>query len=148
MKKEEITAVQIRLDAGRENTILSILLAADGSINRMGSGRFSDINAEKELHIGADQERLFRDFISQMPDDLLEYAGRYDLPEPQGLPCKLTMLFAGEGESGVGFEFIYGSRSQGPPAEIQELIVEAIRITDGWLQNQNSKPDKPWWKVW
>src|SRR5262245_8314506 len=100
MKKGEITAVQIRLDAGRENTILSILLAADGSINRIGNGRYSDIGAEKVLHIGAGQQQLFSDFISLMPDDLLEYAGRYDLTEPRGLPCKLALLFAGRGDSG------------------------------------------------
>jgi hypothetical protein len=144
MKKEEITAVHIRLDAGRGNTILSILLAADGSINRMGNGRLSDIKTEKELHIGAGQEQLFRDFTNRMPDDMLQYAGRYDLPEPRGLPCKLTLLFAGPNESGVGFEFNYGSESQGPPTEIQELLIAAVEITDGWLKAQK----KPWWKPW
>ena len=146
MNKEEIKAVHIRLDAGRENTILSILLAADGSVNRMGNGRLS--NTDKDLYIGAGQEQLFRDFISRIPDDLLGYAGRYDLPEPRGLPCKLTLLFAGQDESGAGFEFRYGSESQGPPAEIQQLLIAAVEITDGWLQAQQSRTQKRWWKPW
>jgi hypothetical protein len=148
MNKEEIKAVHIRLDAGRENTILSILLAADGSINRMGNGRLGDIDAEKVLNIGAGQEQVFRAFISRMPDDMLQYAERYDLPEPRGLPCKLTLLFAGPDDSGVGFEFNYGSESQGPPAEIQELLLAAVEITDGWLRTQKSKTQKSWWKPW
>ena len=145
MKKEEVTAVHIRLDAGRGKTILSILLASDGSINRMGNGQ---LNADKDLYIGARQERLFHDFISRMPDDLLAYAGRYDLPEQRGLPCKLTLLFAGPADSGVGFEFNYGSESQGPPTEIQELLIAAVEITDGWLKAQKSGAKKPWWKPW
>lgn len=139
MKREDIKAVYIRLDAGRENTILSIMLAADGSINRMGNGRLSDIDAEQPLYIGAGQQELFRTFTARMPDDLLEYAGRYELPNPQGLDCQLTLLFAGQGDSGVRFEFIYGSESQGPPVEIQELLIAAIEITDGWLKTQKAK---------
>jgi hypothetical protein len=146
MNKEEIKAVHIRLDAGRENTILSILLASDGSINRMGNGRLRD--NDKDLYIGAGQEQLFRDFISRMPGDLLAYAGRYEMPEPQGLPCKLTLLFAGPGDTGVGFEFHYGSESQGPPTEIRELITAAVEITDGWLEAQKVGAKKPWWKPW
>lgn len=148
MKKEEIKTVSLRLDAGRENTILSILLAVDGSIKRMGNGRFSDIDAKKELHIGAGQEQLFRDFVSHIPNDIFKYAGRYDLPEPQGLPCTLTLLFQGHDDSGVGYEFNYGSESQGPPEEIQELVTVAIETTNKWLEAQNIKTSKPWWRLW
>ncbi len=148
MKKEEVTAVFIRLDAGRENTILSILLAADGTVNRMGNGRASDIDAENTLYIGAGQQRLFHDFISRVPDDLLEYAGRYDMPEPRGIPCKLTLLFAGRGDTGARFEVNYGSESQGPPLGIRESVAAAVEITDGWLRAQHAKVRKPWWKLW
>ena len=112
MKKEEVTADFIRLDAGRENTILSILLAADGTVNRMGNGRAGDIAAESTLYIGAGEQRLFHDFISRMPDALLERPGRYDMPEPQGIPCRLTLLFAGRGDTGARFEVNYGSESE------------------------------------
>ena len=148
MNKDEIITVSLRLDVGRENTILSILLAADGSIKRMGNGRFSDIDTKKELHIGAGQEQLFRDFASIIPDEIFEYAGRYDLPEPQGLPCQLTLLLQGRDDSGIGYEFNYGSESQGPPEEIQELVTTAIKITDKWLEAQNIKTPKPWWRLW
>lgn len=136
MKKEEVKAVDIELDAGKNNSILSILLMADGSINRMGNGRLD--NSEKVFHIGVTQEPLFQTFMSYVPDNLFDYAGGYDLPKQAGLPCKLTIRFHGRQSTGAHFEFNYGSESQGPPAEIQKLVIAAVAITDQWLQRENS----------
>ena len=130
---EKTDKVLISLGVG-ERQSLFILLAADGSINRLGSGAAD--NQEKDMFIGVTRDGLFEEFMRRVPGGLLEHQGAYDIAEKQGVTCKLSLLF-GSGESTLaGFEFTYGSESQGPPQEICDLVLAARELTEPWYRTQ------------
>ena len=135
MQKSAAVACAITLEVnGARN--LFVLLSADGTVNRQGNGRSdSDTGA---LYLGATDKPLFKSLMMNVPNDLFQRAGSYGDPAPRGLPCKLTIIFEGGGESAV-FEYEYGSESSGPPAEIRELVVNAIELTDPYYIRQGRK---------
>jgi hypothetical protein len=117
------------------DTALFMLLAEDGTVNRMGDG--STTNTDREMFIGRHPEPLFARFISRITPDLLEHQGAYDLPNRKGANCELTLLLGYRGsERSAGFKFIYGSESQGPPREIAELVRYAAELTTPWHEAQ------------
>lgn len=135
MQKSAAVACAITLEVnGARN--LFVLLGADGTVNRQGNGQ-SDSDT-KELYLGATNKPLFKSLMMNVSDDLFQRAGRYGDPAPRGLPCKLTITFEGGGESAI-FEYEYGSESSGPPAEIRELIVNAIALTNPYYIRQGRK---------
>ncbi len=138
-KVSDITAVSISLRIA-EQTALFVLLAADGTVNRLGTGAVD--NEENDLFIGVTQEPLFATLLSHFRDDLLEHLGGYDLPEKLGQPCTLSigLKFANEDEDGFGFR--YGSESQGPPRAIVEVVTTAVRLTDPWFEEQKLMVDR------
>lgn len=151
-KVSDINAVHVTLEIG-DKQALFILLAADGTINRFGTGSVN--NKDNDLFIGVTQEPLFKQLLSNLDDDMLDHMGGYDVPEQHGIPCKLSigLAFAGDYENGFGFR--YGSESQGPPEEIIQFVTAAVQLTDPWFQEQKkmvniseSDEKKPWWKLW
>jgi hypothetical protein len=148
----DITAVHITLETGGKQALF-ILLAADGSINRLGSG--SVTNTDNDLFIGITKEPLFAKLMAHLDNEMLKYMGGYDIPDQRGVPCKLSigLAFANEEENGFGFR--YGSQSQGPPDEIVQIVTAALQLTNPWFQQQKGMVSKskagtkkPWWKLW
>ena len=131
--KEQLAHVVITLDiAGRP--ALFVGLSEDGSIRRMGTGSVS--NTERDLYIGDGQSELFASFMEQVPEEIFSACGRYELPARQGADCLLTILFGTKSEPpvGVGFEFLYGAESEGPPDDICRLVRAAVELTGPWFQ--------------
>ena len=130
--KDEFDAVVISLKVN-EQPALFVLLAADRTVNRIGTGALD--NVEKALFIGATADNLYEKFMAKVRDDMFEHAGCYDQPEPKGQPCKLTMAFR-RPKDPVGFEFSFGSESEGPPEELAELVKYATELTEPWYETQ------------
>jgi hypothetical protein len=117
------------------DTALFILLAEDGTVNRMGDGSIS--NTDHEMFIGLNREPLFARFMSRVTQEMLKHQGAYELPNRKGANCELTLLLGYRGsERSAGFKFIYGSESQGPPREIAELVRYAAELTTPWHEEQ------------
>jgi hypothetical protein len=139
----EFATALITLKVNGETALL-ILLAEDGSVNRMGNG--SVTNTDHVLVIGVNSEPLFARFMARVTPEMLRYQGAYEFPNRKGANCELTILlgYRGGDRSG-GFGFLYGSESQGPPRDIAELVRYAVELTTPWqeetkrLQSQKMK---------
>ncbi len=153
--KENINLVSVTLKIDQD-IALFILLAADGSVNRMGNGSLE--HREKALFIGI-SEGLFAQFMEKVEDEIFAHAGRYTLPKPKGPLCTLTIVFQLSEEENTGFEFVYGAYSDGPPHEIKELTRHAVAVTEPWFEEQkamaksqkgeasddSAPPKRRWW---
>ena len=74
------------------------------------------------------------------------------MPNPIGTECRLTMIFQGKNDVDYSFRVVYGSESDGPPYELAEILINAVKLTDGWykeqLANIPATVEKKWWRVW
>ena len=133
MRVKDIVAVNITLDVDSEPSLF-ILLAADGTVNRLGTGAVT--NKEKDLFIGRSLEPLLDKLLSNLTDEMLRFMGGYELPDKRGPLCRLSVgLQFSNGETD-GFGFTYGAESEGPPREIAEFVRAAIMITKPWYDSQ------------
>jgi len=114
---------------------LFILLEQDGTIQRSGTG--SEDSTETRLYMGRTQPPPLDALRQKVRADLFQYGGIYDLPNPAGKPCKLVVGLDGEGGA-VGFEIRFGSESLGIPAELYQLLCDAIDITEPWYEQQKA----------
>jgi hypothetical protein len=118
-----------------KDTALFILIAEDGTVNRMGDGSLSSANAD--VFIGINREPLFSRFVARITPEMLVQQGAYDVPNRKGAECELTILLGYRGsERSAGFKFVYGAESQGPPREIAELVRYAAELTAPWHEEQ------------
>ncbi|MEL6654022.1 MAG: hypothetical protein AAFQ87_24780 [Bacteroidota bacterium] len=115
-------------------TELMVMLAQGGAVNRVG-GMDDDHNP---FCIGTSDEGLFTAFMEQLPAELAEMSGRYTFPDPQGDLCLLSLSLSGP-TLDTGFEFTYGSDSQGPPEEIVALVELLLDLTDPWYDEQRQR---------
>jgi hypothetical protein len=157
--KESIKAISVDLEVNGKPSLF-ILLADDGTVNRLGTGTAD--NTERDLYIGLAEEPLFEQLRDEVQPDWISLQGEYDVPGKEGLPCTLTILFACGADQDAGWRFRYGSESDGPPDDMCEFVAEAVRLTDPWYERQKllaagvPAPDlvrslkraKPWWKIW
>lgn len=141
----EIVAVAITLEVASEH-VLFILLAADGTVNRAGTG--SPGNTESTLVIGQTSEPLFQSLMGHLTDEMLKVSGGYDVPDELGDPCRLSITLTFADGSELGFGFAYGALSQGPPREIASFVRKAGEITEPWYQGWLRSTKKPWWRFW
>jgi len=76
-----------------ENTsLLFILLGADGSINRSGSGSLR--NKNNDLFIGEATPAIFERVRSHLTEEMLQGLGmRFRRENARGAPCKLKLVF-------------------------------------------------------
>jgi hypothetical protein len=119
----------------KNDTALFILLAEDGTVNRMGDGSIT--NDDHEMFIGINREPLFGRFIVRITPEMLKQQGAYELPDRKGANCELTLLLGYRGsDRSAGFKFVYGAESQGPPREISELVRYAVELTAPWHEEQ------------
>jgi hypothetical protein len=116
---------------------LFIMLGADGSINRVGTGAVD--NTERDMFIGRTDPILFRDLLAEITPELLTWCGqsRAD-PEPRGQLCDLTVGFKRASGEELLTAWRYGSESMGPPPEVGQFVVAAIRATDPWFAKQQA----------
>lgn len=130
--KEEIDAVVINQEVDGQPSLF-VLLANDGTINRIGTGAID--NSEKALFIGQTGDGLFERFMEKVDEAIFENSGAYKHPDPKGRACKLELAFR-RPSGPLGFEFHFGSESEGPPEEISALVIHAIELTEPWYTKQ------------
>lgn len=115
-----------------EKQSLFLMLASDGTINRMGTGAID--NQEHGLFIGRTDPSIFARVRALFTDELLQHMGGYNLPEQKGASCKLTIALKFADGSNNGFQFLYGAESEGPPTEIADIVRAALHESDEWYQ--------------
>jgi hypothetical protein len=137
-KVQDVSGIMITLEI-HDKRSLFILLAADGSINRLGTGTLN--NTENGLFIGTTSPAMFEAVRLCVNDDMLQFLGReFEVKNPVGAPCKLKIIFRFKDDSSNGFVFRYGSESEGPPHEIADLVRTAVRETDPWYEQFKKAP--------
>jgi hypothetical protein len=131
-KLSKIEAFTISLEIEKQPSLF-ILLSDDGGINRMGRGTAD--TAERELFIGKTDPAIFKAVCSHFTKGMLQTLGRgYQAPEPLGASCELTITFKFKDGSSNGIAFRYGSESEGPPKDVADFVIAAVRQTDPWYQ--------------
>jgi hypothetical protein len=134
--RNDLRGVMVTLDIGGEPALF-VLLGEDGSINRLGTGAVD--NTERDMFIGRTDADLFRQLREQITPELLGWCGqsRAD-PDPRGQVCELTVGFQRAGGEEVFTSWRYGSQSQGPPPEVAQFVLAAVRATDPWFAQQQA----------
>jgi len=149
-KVADITMIHITLNVdGKES--LFVLLSQDGTVNRLGTGAIN--NAENKFIIGISPDPLLEQAKQSLTDEMLDHMGGYDVPDHKGATCRLSIGFRFADGTDSGFDFSYGSESEGLPHEIDQFVVAAIEATEPWYQSQKKRVcgvgnSKPWWKFW
>lgn len=128
-----IDSVFIKLEVNQQQ-LLYIKLSKSGAVNRAGDGSPEDASS---MFMGNTSEPFLENWLKLLPAEMLENTGRYTFPDPQGDICLLTIALEGP-EMNTGFEFSYGSLSDGPPEDIIELVEGAMEITDEWYETQKA----------
>lgn len=131
MHNDAVTAVMVNLKEG-DDLLLFILLAADGTLNRMGNG--ADTSSHREMTIRRMREPVFARIKPSITNEMLAHAGRqYQAPDIVGSVCSLKVGFRlPSGDTAI--EFIYGSQSLGPPDDLKRLVLATIDVTDPWYR--------------
>jgi hypothetical protein len=132
-KVSDVDIIFIRLDINAEPS-LAVVLGADGSINRLGTGSVE--NTEHDLFIGRTGPAIFEAVRSHLTEEmLLALLGHtVQLANPRGAPCKMTLTFQFKDSTSDGFGFLYGSESEGPPREVADFVTAAVLQTDPWYE--------------
>lgn len=133
-KSSEVVGILVTLKIG-EMQSLFIVLHADGTIHRMGSG--CEDEPEHGLFSGRISPEVFHALRAEITPELLAWCGqaRSD-PAPQGRTCELLIgLKCADGsEQTTAWE--YGTDSQSPPLEVCDFVYAAVQKTDPWYEEQ------------
>ena len=131
INQEDVTGLAITLKVEEDLSLLA-LVAADGSIDRLGTGTIN--NTEKEMFIGVTDHKLFESIRPHINSDVISWIGGRADQSPKGKICELTIwLFLPSKEKRTIY-FKYGSESMGPPPEVSRLVLAAIEITNPWYE--------------
>jgi hypothetical protein len=129
----DLNSCFIQIEHGGD-LVLAILLARDGSINRMGDGTPSP--ADNTLYIGVVKEPLFDQLMEVVPDDLFRYVSRLELPDREGVDTTISVMFQHDDGRVLPFEVLFGSESAGVPLELQTILRRALELSDAWWNGQ------------
>ena len=157
--KDKLDKCLISLDVGHKNAVF-IVLSKDGIIYRRGSG-----NPDKEMEMlkGYSDDGHYEAFMMTIHEEWFAFSGAFEQTPMVGRECKLMIVFSGPNEEEAGFKCMYGEDSQGPPKEIAEMLINAVKITENWYQTEREKlkvqpiisppphaaaPEKQWWEFW
>jgi len=140
VKQEDVTGLAITLKVEDDLSLL-VLLAADGSINRLGTGTIN--NTEKEMFIGVADPKLFETIRPHIDSDLMRWIGGRADQAPRGKICELTIYLFLPNKEERAIYFKYGSESIGPPPEVSRLVLAAIEITNPWYEEFKTGIAKP-----
>jgi hypothetical protein len=135
-KVDDLNSCYITVECEGE-LIFLVLLARDGSVNRLGDGSYPP--PDKVWHIGRVDEPLFDRLLEVVTDAMLQYAGSYDVPDKVGTECECKIVFGTKQGGATGFEIKYGTESAGVPTELQNIVRRAIELTDAWWKAQPGK---------
>jgi hypothetical protein len=105
-----IKVIMVTLHVADEQALF-IMLAADGAINRMGTG--SVRNTERDLFIGLTSTELFETLRPRVGADLLRWIGQNADPSPRGKLCRLSIGFQHADGTEAMSHWQYGAESQG-----------------------------------
>jgi hypothetical protein len=129
----DIGALAITLDVNRKPSLF-LMLAADGAVNRMGSGTLEDSGGQ--LFVGKTDPAIFETVRSHVTEAMLELLGKtFQDQNRRGVPCKLTLTFQFKDGTWNGFGFLYRSESEGMRTEVADYVTAAVRQTDPWYEN-------------
>ena len=129
----DIGALAITLDVNRKPSLF-LMLAADGTINRMGSGTLEDSGGQ--LFVGQTDPAIFETVRSHLTEAMLELLGKtFQDQNRRGVPCKLTLTFQFKDGTWNGFGFLYRSESEGMRKDVADYVTAAVRGTDPWYEN-------------
>lgn len=146
--KQLVDKILITLEVG-DSTPVFILLGRDGVIHRKGNGNPA---ADLPLKQGYSADGHFEALLMTIDETIFQYAGVIRLPKPVGRESRLTIIFQGRGEGDISFRVVYGSESEGPPHELAEILINAVKLTDSWysaeLVSDNEKKKDKWWQIW
>ena len=134
-KVADIQLVSITLEIDGKHALF-VLLSADGTVNRLGTGAVN--NTENDLFIGHSPEPLIEQAKQALTDEMLDYMGGYDAPDQKGPSCRLSISFQFANGDQNGFGFTYGAESDGPPHEIAQFVIAAVKATDPWFKEQKA----------
>jgi hypothetical protein len=112
---------------------LFLAVTDDERIRRSGSGYLNP--DEKDLFSGPSDEPVCARIAAAIKAEWLEESLLYELPDPQGQLCVLTLQFDGEQIGTKVIRFKYGSESIGVPPEFREFVRLAVSLTESWYQN-------------
>jgi hypothetical protein len=145
--KHLIDKVLITLEVG-DKTPLFILLGKDGTIHRKGNG---DSTSELPLMMGHSRDGHFDAIMMTVQEDIFNYTGVIKMPERLGTECRLTIIFQAGDTIDYSFRIVYGERSQGPPVELAQILINAVKLTEPWYTEQQQKEaenqkNKSFWK--
>lgn len=130
----EVIAIVVVLEVAGRQALLA-LLASDGTVNRMGSGRVDE--SDRDMFIGKTAPALFENLRSKITPGVIHFLGqRLAAPNPVGQPCELTVGLRYADGRDVASAWRYGSESHGPHPEIVEFVKQAVQITEPWFQKQ------------
>lgn len=130
--KDKLDNCLVSLDVGNKNALF-IVLAKDGTICRRGNG---NPNKDFELLKGTSDLEHFQAFMMTVNEDILQFSGFFEQTPIIGRPCKLMIVFSGPHGEEAGFKVEYGEDSQGPPADIVEMLINAVKLTDPWYEEE------------
>ena len=166
--KDKLDNCLISLDVGEKNALL-IVLARDGTICRHGNGNPA---RQMETLKGVSDLEHFQAFMMTVPEHLFGFSGVFEQTPIVGRPCKLMIVFSGPDGEEAGFKCNYGEDSVGPPRELTEMVINAVKITDGWYESErqhlkkddvsgsgvrplmrsaappNATSEAAWWQFW
>jgi hypothetical protein len=146
--KPLIDKVLITLEVGDKTSVL-ILLAKDGTISRKGDG--STGNVDLPLIQGVSPDGHFEALMMTVSEDIFPYAGVINEPAKAGRDCRFSIVFQGPNEVDYSFRVLYGEDSKGPPLELSQILINAVKITEPWYRKQvrpQNQEAKQWWQFW
>ncbi len=142
--KAQVSGISLEIEV-QGIPALHVFLTQDGHVQRRGSGRLGD--AQADLFIGHVKEPLFANVLAAMQDNILAYVGRrLDAPQPVGLPCNLELTFK-VGDSAHSLELGYGQAS-GLPPEVRALVEAMVETTQPWYEGQRRNVNQGKKKRW
>ncbi len=159
--KDKLDKCLISLDIADRNALF-IVMAKDGTICRGGNG---NPDAHLELLKGNSDLEHFQAFMMTVDENWFMFSGAFEQAPYEGRLCKLLVVFSGEGGEEAGFKVTYGEDSVGPPKEIAEMLINAVKLTEGWYDEERTKlkeqpmvhangkalvpgEDARWWQFW
>ena len=121
----DVTSLTVSLDIDGQ-TSLFILLDRDGTMNRMGSGTADA--TEEAMVIGPVAPDALDYALEPLEPKWLEKTGTFQMPDPQGRPCELTLMLSGD-EDAQTYTFLYGEKSPGVPPPFRAVVERAVKVT-------------------
>ncbi len=159
--KDKLDKCLISLDMGDHNALF-IVMAKDGTICRGGNG---NPDAHLELLKGYSDLGHYEAFMMTVDENWFMFSGAFDQTPCIGRLCKLLVVFSGPNGEEAGFKVTYGEDSVGPPKEIAQMLINAVKLTEDWYQEERAKlkvqpvitavgqfeapeEENKWWQFW